>query len=141
MTHLVKEFVPPETYEAEGDRAILHIDQRVIIALEQIDEFLGVKAVVNNWHLGMHYRYRGYRPASCSIGAPHSMHREINGHLCGAIDATWEEKSADYVRSVIVVNQEKFPYIYRMETGIPWVHIDIKGIDEHPRNGIKLFRA
>jgi len=148
---LIKEFVPPETWDAEGEQSITHIDERLLITADQIWEHFDslypgkVSMVINNWCYGGKFRYRGYRPPACTEGAKHSMHREIDGRLCGAFDADiYVRKSgrsvlmpAESVRQEIVRNRHKFPYLMRMEDGngktdgkedsVTWVHCDIKG--------------
>lgn len=147
---IIKEFVPPETWEAEGEQAIRHVDERLLLTAEQLwDHFNQVHGkcsiVINNWCYGGKFKYRGYRPPSCFEGAKLSMHREIDGHLCGAFDADFyvyrKNQSilipAELVRVEINNFRSEFPYLMRMEDGsgkadgkaddITWVHCDIKG--------------
>jgi len=90
--------------------------------------------ILNNWHAGGKYKYRGFRPRSCTVGAEHSMHREGK-----AADFTIKGVPAGQVRVIIRANSEELMRLglTRIETGISWVHIDLKetGLDY-----IKEFR-
>lgn len=130
---LIKELVPPEVYAAEGDRAMVHVDERIVESLDQIRDFFGVPVTVNNWHVGGSFKYRCYRPEGCSIGAQRSMHKM---DPCGAADCDVFGIDARKVRVTILANAQKFPHIRRMENSVNWVHIDIK---PHDGTGIILF--
>lgn len=124
---VIKEFVPPEVWNAEGENAIARIDPLILLTAEQVREFFDAPVTINNWSLGGQLRYRGYRPASCTVGAKKSMHREGK-----AIDFDIKGLTAQQGRKRILDNQNSFPHIRRMERGVSWVHVDIKdtGKDE-----------
>lgn len=124
---VIKEFVPPEVWDAEGENAIARLDPLILITAEQVREFFGAPVTINDWSLGGSLRYRGFRPASCMMGAVRSMHREGK-----AIDFDVKGHTADYVRKTILKNQNAFPHIRRMGRNVGWVHVDIKdtGKDE-----------
>jgi len=156
---MIKEFVPPETWEAEGEQSITHVDARILLTADQLWEVFDsyqpgkISIVINNWCFGGKFKYRGYRPAGCTTGAKNSMHREVDGHLCGAFDADIYLKKNDRsvlmpaasARAVIVQAREKFPYLMRMEDNVSWVHCDIKGAGDldkpkSPAPPIHLFK-
>jgi hypothetical protein len=130
---IIKELIPPETYAAEGDASLLHIDERILVTLDQVRDFYGVAVTVNNWHRSGNFKYRGYRPSTCEVGATHSMHR-----LGQAVDFDVHGRRADQVRAELRQNYQRFPFIRRMEDGVSWVHIDLKETGE---NGIQLFKV
>lgn len=140
---IIKEFVPPEVWEREAERSLDHIDARILSTAEDIWHwFNGLHpdsdVTINNWCYGGNFRYRGFRPVDCTVGAKKSMHREIDSHKCGAIDFTVENFTPQEVRREIMDHPEKFPHIRRLERDVPWVHADIK---ETGRKGIYLFSA
>jgi len=120
----IREFVPPETWSAYGEHSIKFIDSRILVLLEKIRELCGGKSITaNNWHYAGKYRYRGYRPADCKVGALKSMHR-----LGKAVDFDVKGMSAEQVRGVIRMNQVELMRLglTRIEAGVNWVHIDLK---------------
>jgi hypothetical protein len=140
---IIKEFVPPEVWEREAEKSLNHIDERIIITADQVWEHFNniherSTVTINNWCYGGEYKYRGFRPASCTVDAKKSMHREIDGHKCGAIDFGVEHFTAKEVRDEIMSHPEKFPHITRLEDNVPWVHADIK---KTGRKGIYLFKV
>lgn len=134
MKHfIIKELVPPEVWEAEGERALAHFDERILVSIEQIRSHFNVPVTINNWHLGGQFKYRGYRPQSCNVGAKRSLHRSG-----GALDFDVRDFTADQVRREIIKRQDKFHYVKRLEDKVNWVHIDIK---DTGRKEILLFGA
>lgn len=133
---IIKEFVPPEVWDSESEQSIIRLDERILETADQVREFFGVPVTINNWHNGGQFRYRGLRTPRCPQYIAGSMHC-----VGKAFDCDVKGKTAEDVRSEIMMNQDKFPHIMRMESLVNWVHIDIKGIDDHKRNGIYLFKA
>jgi hypothetical protein len=131
---IIKEFVPPDVWDAEGEQSISHIDERLLITADQIWEHFNsiykgkekFSITVNDWCYGGKFKYRGYRPPNCTIGAAHSMHRKIDGHKCGAFDCDIKGFTANEARLEIIENRAKFPHLTRMENLVSWLHGDIK---------------
>ena len=119
---IIKEFVPPEIWEVESEKSLNHIDARILESIEQIRTHFGSPVIINNWCYGGQFKYRGYRPAECTIGAAKSLHRSGR-----ALDFDVVGLAAQDVRAEILKNEKKFPHIKRMETGVNWVHIDLRG--------------
>jgi len=120
----VRELVPPEIWSVYKERSVKFVDQRIVNLLEAIRTLCGNKSVtVNNWHYGGKFRYRGYRPPECKVGAIKSMHR-----IFKAVDFDVEGMTAEEVRGVIRMNQVELMKLglRRMESGVSWVHIDTK---------------
>lgn len=119
----IQELVDPETYSALGDRAWLVLDVRMVITIDQLREKLG-SAYINDWHLGNaghNFRYRGFRPPGCTIGAPLSQHR-----FGRAADMTFLDYSAEAARKYILANRSEFPFLTTLESGVAWTHLDTR---------------
>jgi len=113
-----EELLPPEW----GNSAV--IDERLPILLERIRELCGNKPMIlNTWHRGGSMKYRGYRPALCTVGAVKSMHK-----IGKAADFDIQGMPADDVRAVIRANADELMKLglTRIEIGINWVHVDLK---------------
>jgi hypothetical protein len=134
LTHfIIKEFVPPEIWSAEGEQSISLVDPRLLITIEAIRVHFNRPITINDWHLGGQYKYRGYRPKDCKVGAKLSMHKEGK-----ALDFDVCDLDAREVREEILKNEDKFPHIKRMENNVDWIHIDLRGTGQ---NRIVLFNA
>jgi hypothetical protein len=120
MEHfVVQEFVPPEVYEKTGEPSIQLIDPAMTAFIQSIREDLGKPITINNWHKGGQFKYRGFRPEGCGVGAGHSAH--LSGK---ALDFDVEGYLADEIREYLVANKDKYPMITRLEDAVNWVHAD-----------------
>lgn len=70
-----QELVPPEVFDLMGDLALNIFDDEVLIDLDKIRKAWGKPLIVNDWHQGGRFKYSGFRPLQCSIGAPMSKHK------------------------------------------------------------------
>lgn len=125
----IKELVPPEIYEAEGNEAWSLIDPRLIETLNWIRANLNRVITVNNWAFNGQYKYRGFRPKDCAIGAVKSAHKEGL-----AADFDVKGMTADQVRDWLSKNEHSLPYPIRCEEGVNWVHIDLRA-----KTGYQLY--
>ena len=121
-----KELVPPETYLKLGDTALTLFDKKILITLEFIREQLGKPITVNNWHTGGHFKYRGFRPADCKVGALKSAHKTGE-----AVDFNVKNMTAEDVRVWLKKNADILPYPIRCESEVSWVHIDTRAKAGH----------
>ena len=126
------ELVPPEIYEVMKDHSFLLLKKRLLISIDMIRKHFGAPVWINNYEMAGHHRYRGFRQADCEIGAPESQHR-----LGAAADFDVSGYTAEEVRKEILKHKTKFPYITRMESDVPWVHIDLRRTDNE---NIILFK-
>lgn len=120
----LRELFPPETITMHGDKCADLIDPRLPVILERIRELCGDKSMIlNTWHKGGTFKYRGYRPEHLAIGAKKSMHKQGM-----AADFDIAGLTADKVRNIIRENQNELMALglTRIEVGISWVHIDLK---------------
>lgn len=129
---VVQEFVPPDVYSLLGDKAIRLIDPAVLAILAQIRADYG-PLIVNNWHTGGTFKYRGFRPLNCREGAPLSMHREGK-----AIDCHSPRIPVEQMRREVIAKAKTQHPVYSLigaiEDGVNWLHFDTR-----PRAGGQLL--
>jgi len=135
----LRELVHPDIYKhpAIGVRAKTFLNPMLVPTLETIKTELSYAlpgdqeeiVTVNNWHYGGKYKSSCLRPDG-DIGAKFSGHK-----FGGTADTKYKFHLAAEAYFYILNNQEKFPYIIRME-GIDhtpgWNHIEV---DYEPRQG------
>lgn len=121
----LEELVPPTTFEDRGLRAWELLDERILIAMDQLREDWGA-IQVNTWKWGGPLMYRGFRPPECSIGARLSQHRYGR-----AIDFTPLEANLETVYNAIkdgeyhgITTLENIEATSRGN----WIHIDCRNV-------------
>lgn len=121
---VVQEFVPPDVYALCGDQSILLMDPRTLSVVRRLREDFG-PLVINDWHMGGLYRYRGYRPLNCKEGAPKSQHR-----IGGAIDCKPVRTTVEKMRASVIEKARAGLDVYAMiggiEEGTSWFHFDVR---------------
>lgn len=115
----LRELVDPETYRWLGERAWWVLDPRALATLDQLRDRFG-PCTVNNWHADGDFRYRGFRPPGCAVGAALSQHR-----FGRAFDCTFRE-TAQEVREYIRAHRAEFPFLTTLETDVTWLHFDVR---------------
>lgn len=128
---IIKEFVPPEIYQENGDQSIALLDHNLLHTIDDLREFFDSPITINNWHINGKFRYRGFRPSTYQYGAVNSPHKEGI-----ALDFDVKGLTAEEGRQLIIKNHKLFPFIKRMEAGVNWIHIDGR---ETGKNEIVLF--
>lgn len=127
----VREFVPPEIWQQFGEKSVWFIDMKLVEFLEWVYKHFGIKPVVNNWHEGGQFKYRGFRPPTCTTGAKLGQHR-----LARAVDFSVSGSDPEIIRDEI---RRYWNDLYRLygittiEKDCPaWVHVDRRytGMDE-----------
>ena len=126
----ITELVPSETLQALGaEKCWWLFDEGGLRTLDLLREALDKPLVINNWNTGGNFSYSGFRPSNCTIGAAYSQHR-----FGRAFDVKVEGKEdlelSDWARDFIRAHKDQFPWIRAMETGITWVHIDGRNVDQ-----------
>lgn len=119
----VHELVPESVYEARGEMAIELLDVRLLITLDQLRQAYG-PITVNNWYWGKDRQWSGLRTEDSPVGSPYSQHR-----FGRAADCIFSKFSADYVRTDILKNPDRFPFLNAMELGTSWLHFDVRNCD------------
>lgn len=127
----LQELVSPEIYNKSsiGDRALDFLNVNAIAALEDLRVDFG-PITVNTWHTGGNYKNSGVRAPDCSIGAMYSAHK-----FGTAFDLKFKDHKPEYVYFHILNNQDKYPYISRMENAEitkTWLHCEFS---TNPRKG------
>jgi hypothetical protein len=121
----VREFVPKETFDKFGDKAIWFVNPNLVKFAEWLSEQFGVHAVVNNWHTGGQYQYSGYRPPTYTQGAKESQHRCHNAtdNKVAGVDP---ERVREEIRNNFKDLHDKFG-ITTIEKDCPtWTHVDCR---------------
>jgi len=129
------ELVDEATYTMLGDESWRLLDIKLLITLDTIKTLKSWSIVVNDWHWGKSFQYRGVRTHNCKIGADGSAHRK---GMAVDFDA-YEGKvriSPTEVREVILRNIDDLPHLRCIETE-NWNHIDVMDEkDSSSRTGI-----
>ena len=127
----VRELVPPEIWESRRERSIELLDIEALITLDQLRDQFGA-CTVNDWSFPSgQYKYSGYRPFDCTVGARLSQHRFGRADDCKFGDFT-PKQVFDYVME----HQDQFPHITvieNVEATPTWFHFDTRN---HDRQGI-----
>jgi hypothetical protein len=114
------ELVPSEIYHRYGDRAWEFLDDRLLMAIDNLRDHFG-KMTINNWFWGGDREWSGLRTPDSPYYSPTSQHT-----FGRAADCLFDGYSADYARKTILKNPLEFNYINAMEMGVDWLHIDVR---------------
>ncbi len=120
----LRELVNPEIFNhpAIGERALDFININAVPTLEVLRGEFG-PITINDWSTGGNYKNSGLRSPNSGVGAPLSAHRFGTG-----FDPKFKDHEAEYVYFHILNNQDKYPFIRRMENAEitkTWLHIEI----------------
>ena len=146
----IRELIPPPeelperlrlAFNADPDQLFRCFPWQFLVTLDRLRMLFG-PAIVNNWtdfsdHTSAPFRYSGYRPMTCRIGAALSEHR-----FCRAGDLKFTRVAPAEVWAFMASNpdHEAFRFIERLEAyrGMTWVHFDL---GQHARAGksIRVF--
>lgn len=149
---MLQEFVPKEIYARFGSNSRWFVNPKVA-ALAQFykdyflryysqrygaDRLSNVLIVINNWHQGGPYNFRGYRPRSCTEGGENSQHRLGNAFDCDMIlvfaDGTRQEVDYADIHQAILSDQDSFllaglSAIEHLSDAPSWLHSDCRWIE------------
>lgn len=122
----LEEFVPPQIFKLFGKDSIWYIDPKIVELATAYRMFFNKPVVINNWHKGGTYSYRGYRPPRVNVGAEYSQHKSGRAFDC-TIGKMTEKQMFDTIK-------ENFSYFkefglttmedYRFTDG--WIHSDVR---------------
>ena len=141
---MLQELIHPDIYKhpAIGDRAIDFIHSGIPFTLEALKKNLSreladdVKEIVtvNDWMFGGKYVDSGLRLPNSKVGAPLSAHR-----FGTAVDCKFKYHTAEQAYYHILNNQDKYPFISRVE-GVDhtptWLHVECT---EHREGDVQIF--
>lgn len=124
------ELVPKEIYERWGERSISFLDKKILLLADFIRDRFGKPMIINNWHEGGLFSYRGFRQRSCEVGGDLSQHR-----FGRAIDFNISGLTAQEVYKDIIDNQDMYmkagaTTVEGIEFTTGWTHIDIRQLLE-----------
>lgn len=131
---LLQELVPPEVFEARGERAWELLNPLALMSLQSVRDKFG-PIVVNNWHAGGAYKESGLRAFDTSTGAAYSMHKFGAAYDCKSSTAT-----PTGMFEYIITHREEFPYVTVLEDvqyTPTWLHIDCRN---HNKPGIWIVK-
>jgi hypothetical protein len=124
------ELVCEQVYDYYGDVAWNFFDPRLLITIDKIREKIGKPIFVNNWQVHGQFDERGFRCLKCSIvkQAIADQKMYVSPHMTGqGVDFDVEGLLAEEVRQWIIKNYAFWPYNIRLEAGVNWVHMDVRG--------------
>lgn len=119
----IEELVPPHVYEERGYKAWELIDERILRTIDTLRDNLG-SATINNYRWGGDRKWSGLRTPESEFYRPYSQHS-----FGRAVDMVFSKVTAEEARQHIFANKEKYPYIYAVELGVSWLHIDCRNTD------------
>ena len=120
-------------FGTEDDIYALFTDE-IKAVMVHIRESVGLPMIINNWKNGGQFQFRGYRNASCSVGAKKSQHRDGN-----AFDFHFKGHTGEEGRNFIIQKaMQGLPYPIRIEEGVNWCHVDCKKVNNSHK--INYFR-
>jgi len=118
------ELVDEKTFKEKGETALSLFNPEALQALDDLRDFFGVSIVINTWHSGGEFQWRGYRTPEKAkeLGSPNSQHAKGN-----AFDCDIKGYSAEDARQFILKNKDnpKLKRIMRLEGNVNWVHWDL----------------
>ena len=118
----LEELVNPVLLDRVGERCADWLNPNLVPTLQALRDTIGTPITVNDWHRGGIYKNSGLRAPNCNEGALFSTHK--GG--CAADPKFTIEASKVYYH--ILNNQDKYPYISRMENiehTPTWCHIEV----------------
>ncbi|HIF6098042.1 hypothetical protein [Vibrio parahaemolyticus] len=135
------ELVSKAAYQARGEKAMLGMDARLLITIDELRTLLSeidpkkAALICNNWKAGGSRGYSGLRLASDKYFTPFSAHGRGQ-----AVDLISNHYTAQELRDLIIKHKDRFPYLTRMEEGVSWLHLDVFNLPEDaPEKAILLF--
>lgn len=136
------ELVPPEIF-ALGEKGWDVFDLRILQTLDQLKKVLGYRMIVNTWNFksrkydnGNIFKYRGFRPKGCGVGAVTGAHYKGMAMDIDFYDmVTGVRISVKEIQRQIIKNKDKFPFIVGLELNVAWNHIDVMTEKDSPARG------
>lgn len=120
----IHELVPPELISLPEDYLWELFDEKILVVLDRLRIALGRPITVNNWKSGGQYKFSGFRPKNCKIGAKKSGHK-----LGKSVDIKVKGMTPAEVLSFIQSRYNEFPEITEIEDikfTPTWLHISCR---------------
>ena len=122
----IHELVPPEVYEARGEKAWELMDDRILQSIDKLRERFG-PATINNYEYGGDREWSGLRTPSSPWFSPYSQHT-----FGRAVDVIFRDTTAEEARKKIIHDHDSDEYEYNItsiESDVPWLHIDCRNCE------------
>jgi hypothetical protein len=122
------ELVCPHIFIKYGDFAWNFIDPRLVILINTIRDRYNTGIIVNNWHNRGEFSQRGLRCQMCDIVKEKIEKNELymSAHIFGkGVDFDVEGKVAEEVRVWLKSHPNWWPYSFRLEKDVNWIHLDL----------------
>ena len=131
------ELVGPDIFHmVPADRIWWLFDPKVLWTADMLRKRFG-PSTINTWRWGGHYKESGLRSFSTKTGAKWSQHK-----FGRAIDQKFKHATAEEVRRDMLANpdREAYRHITCLETGVSWVHWDVRNWDKMAAGGYLLVK-
>lgn len=115
----VPELFPPEVIDdfRKDDISIWGLmDENLLMLLDELRRSYG-KMIINT----SDFHYRGFRPASCNVGAKYSQHR-----FGRAADIIFTKYKTSLIIRQVLANPHYFEKIKAIEKDVEWFHVDVR---------------
>jgi hypothetical protein len=134
----LEELIPPELFEKWKDvqwKVWQSADDRALITLQNLRKRYG-SIMVNDWHTGGTFRYRGLRPMDYQGLTYLSQHKWFK-----AYDCSFANESEEKVRQDILADpfHEDFKHITCLEMRVSWLHFDVRNWDKANYGIFKVY--
>tara|TARA_R110000772_G_scaffold184459_4_gene295477 strand:+ start:3457 stop:3888 length:432 start_codon:yes stop_codon:yes gene_type:complete len=134
----IEELVPPEVFEARGEKAWELLDDRLLYAIDALRNEFG-PATINNYKWGGDRTQSGLRTAGSAYFSPYSQHT-----FGRAADMLFKSTDVNDIRDWLKSDEgldveptnAEWLEIKGIEDGVSWLHIDTRNFD-----GLKVFTA
>jgi len=134
------ELLPPDIYALYKHKGIslwnICFDARVLYTIDRLRARCGV-AIANDWHWGGIHKERGLRAFYTLTGTALSQHK-----FGRAVDLKFRDVAAKEVRKEIIVDadHDDFKYITCVETGVDWLHFDVRNWDKKNHGLLRVMK-
>jgi hypothetical protein len=123
----IAEVTCPEVYHKYSEFAWNFFDMRLIVTMEAIRMRLNKAITVNDWQSHGQFSQRGLRCPQCDLIQNIYAKDELfmDPHALGkAWDFDVQGMVAEEVRQYLIQNKNLWPYSFRLENQVSWVHLD-----------------
>lgn len=119
------ELVCEHVYEKYGNFAWNFLDPRLIVTINTIRDRIGKAIFVNDWQIHGDKSQRGLRCPECEI-VKAKKELYMSAHCLGkAVDFECQGLVSSEVRMWLIKNKNWWPYSFRLEDNVSWVHLDL----------------
>ena len=125
----LEELVPTYVFAQRGEDAWLALDDRLLLCLDALRYEFG-PIIINTWHRPSLWAKFGRRDQSglrtaAFYDTATKFKRSLSQHKYGrAADMLFVETEVEHVRSTILDQPDRFPFIHGVELNTSWLHID-----------------